>query len=86
MNKSRDTEKIPPEARFIFGRNFRHARRAAELTQRDVTRITGVMRGYISKVECGKVSISVDKMEILANAVKVPLWKLLTPITTDNDK
>ncbi|MBE7526082.1 helix-turn-helix transcriptional regulator [candidate division WWE3 bacterium] len=84
MNKSRDTEKISPEARFIFGRNFRHARRAAELTQCDITRITGVMRGYISKVECGKVSISVDKMEVLANAVKVPLWKLLTPITSDD--
>lgn len=84
MNKSRDTEEISPEARFIFGRNFRHARRAAELTQCDITRITGVMRGYISKVERGKVSISVDKMEVLANAVKVPLWKLLTPITTDD--
>lgn len=81
MNKSKDTEKNSSEARFIFGRNFRHARKEAKLSQRDVTRITGVMQGFISRVERGKVSISIDKMEALANVVKIPIWKLLVPST-----
>ncbi len=67
------------EERVTFGVNFRKARRAKKLSQRDVTAHTGFAQSFISEVETGKSPIGIDNMAVLAELVDVPLWKLLQP-------
>lgn len=71
--------KIVPSERITFGRNFRKARKAAKLSQRDITAIAGFAQSFISEVETGKSPISIDNMAELARVVGVPLWNLLKP-------
>lgn len=82
MNPPRDTEdvnKTVPTERLIFARNFRKARKAAKLSQRDITDRVGFAQSFISEVETGKSTVNIDNMATLANVVGVPLWKLLVP-------
>lgn len=80
MNPQRDTETKPtPEERLTFGQNFREARKAAKLTQRDITEKAGYAQSFISEVETGRCAINIDNMAALAKVVNVPLWKLLIP-------
>lgn len=69
---------VPPE-RILFGRKFREARLALGLTQMDVHQQTGINRAFLSEVERGVQNIGLDHMAKLANLVKQPLYKLLTP-------
>lgn len=68
-----------PAERLIFARNFRHARKAAKLSQRAVKDKTGFAQSWISEVETGKSPPNIDNMAALAKCVGVPLWKLLLP-------
>ncbi|MDE1475872.1 helix-turn-helix domain-containing protein [Xenorhabdus bovienii] len=83
MTTQRDTynqgKKPVPTERLIFARNFREARKAAKLSQREVRSITGFAQSWISEVETGRSTINLDNMAILADCVGVPLWKLLRP-------
>lgn len=71
--------KSVPTERLIFARNFRHARKAAKLSQRAVRDKTGFAQSWISEVETGKSPPNIDNMAVLAKCVGVPLWKLLMP-------
>ncbi len=64
--------------RLIFGRNLRRARRDADLTQNQLTTITGLTQAFISDVENGKSTVSLDNANALAKAVKQSLSKLLS--------
>ncbi|SQY61137.1 MULTISPECIES: helix-turn-helix domain-containing protein [Enterobacterales] len=79
MNLPRDTEEKPPRERLVFGQNFRKARKAAKLTQRDITDKAGYAQSFISEVETGRCAINIDNMAALAKVVNIPLWKLLVP-------
>lgn len=81
---TRRNPEVPPEVseeRLIFARNLRKAREAAKLTQRGVAAKTGCAQSWVSEVETGLISISIDSMARLAHCVGVPLWKLLHPAT-----
>ena len=84
MPNRRDTdndqsEKPVPAERLVFARNFRQARKAAKLSQREVKDRTGFAQSWISEVETGKSPINIDNMAELAKCVDVPLWQLLVP-------
>ncbi|MDD0927904.1 helix-turn-helix domain-containing protein [Xylella fastidiosa subsp. multiplex] len=72
-------KRIIPEERLIFASNFSKARKAAKLSQRVISDKTGFAQPWISLVENGKSTISVDNMAALAKCVGVPLWQLLLP-------
>lgn len=72
-------EKTPPAERVTFGRNLARARTRAGLSQQDVERLGGATQPFLSAVERGKTTISIDKAARLANIVRVPLWQLLKP-------
>jgi transcriptional regulator with XRE-family HTH domain len=76
---SPSTPKVIPREREIFARNFKAAREVAGLSQRDVYKLTGIGYTYLSRVENCRENISLDKMAILAAAVKKPLHELLAP-------
>ena len=65
--------------REIFARNFRMARIAAGLSQRDLAQQTGIAQAHISEVENAMHNIGIDTMVKLAQAVKKPVFELLRP-------
>ncbi len=64
---------------ILFGRRLRDARLSAGMSQQSLHDATGVAISLISGVESGKRNISLQRAALLANAVGVPLFKLLTP-------
>lgn len=60
-----------------FGRAIREKRLQLGLTQDDLSRLTGLNRSYISDVERGKESISLERAAQLADAVEAKLWELI---------
>ena len=61
----------------LFGANFRHARLKAGMSQEDVHKHTGMTRHAISKVENGKVNLTLASMDRLARAVDHGVKSLL---------
>lgn len=63
--------------RDIFATNLRRARNAANLNQDELSDLAGIDRGYVSDLENSKYSVSIDVIENLAIALKVPADTLL---------
>ena len=63
----------------MFAHNLKAARLDAGLTQEDMMRKTGLTQPFISSVEAGKSTVSLDNASKLAKAVGKPLWQLLNP-------
>ena len=51
------------------------------LSQEVLAEKAGLHRTYIGQVERGERNISVDSMERLADAVSLPLWDMLKPLS-----
>lgn len=66
-------------ARELFGQNLRRARRLKEISQEDLALRAELSRTYVSEVERGVRNISIDNMELLANAIGMPLSDLVSP-------
>lgn len=77
-------EQTPPlrvPAKIVFGARLRHAREGLGLSQEVLAEKAGLHRTYIGQVERGERNISVDSMERLADAVSLPLWDMLKPLS-----
>lgn len=68
-------------ARLLFATNMRQSRMELGLSQEKLAEICGLHRTYIGSVERGERNISIDNMEVIALALKVPLVQLLGPET-----
>jgi len=77
--RSQENKNLIQKEREIFARNFKRARREAGLTQEDIIKRTGLTQPFISEIETGKSTVSMDNAHLLAKAVNQPLWKLLNP-------
>jgi transcriptional regulator with XRE-family HTH domain len=66
--------KLPLQKRF--GKKVAALRRSAEISQEDFADRCGVARSYMSRIECGKANPSMNVIEALAAALKVPVKKL----------
>lgn len=64
---------------MIFARNLQAARKAAGITQDEMSKRAGLAQPFISEIENGKTTVSLDNAAQLAAAVGQPLHKLLTP-------
>lgn len=73
-----NSQATPQELR-VFADNLRRARKKAGLTQQAITDKTGFAQSFISEVENARSTINIVNMAKLAEAVGVPLWKLLQP-------
>lgn len=60
-----------------FGRNVKAERVRKGYTQDDFAAILKLNREHISKIECGKLNMSLKKINILAKALKVDISELL---------
>lgn len=61
----------------LFAQNFKEARLKAKLSQNDVHERCGVATSYVSAVERGRRSVTIDCAARLADAVGIPLHVLL---------
>jgi transcriptional regulator with XRE-family HTH domain len=62
--------------RLVFGERIRDLRTAAGLKQDEFAEICGFARSYMSRIETGGANPSLDAVEILATALKVPIREL----------
>jgi predicted transcriptional regulator len=60
-----------------FGSALRKQRVSLGMTQSELAQKSGINRSYISEVECGKESISLDRADILSRCVQSTLSELL---------
>lgn len=64
-------------ARNILAINIKKYRKMHNLSQEELAYKSGLHRTYISSVERCERNISIDAIEKLANALQIPLHKLL---------
>lgn len=60
-----------------FGRNVKAERVRRGYTQDDFALILGVNREHVSKIECGKLNMSLKKINAVAKALKIDVSELL---------
>ncbi len=72
-----DGEPVPNGLRTLFGRNLRAARVALGLRQQEFADRAGFNRQYISRVEAGRINLTLDTMRRLAAAVGQDVPSLL---------
>ena len=71
------SEKRTPSARERFAANLRTHRLSLRMSQEELAEKSGLHRTYVGSVERSERNVSVDNMELLAQAVNTPLWMLL---------
>jgi transcriptional regulator with XRE-family HTH domain len=59
-----------------IGQRIRKLREQKGLSQGDIERQTGMLRGYISRVEHGHTTPSVETLQRFAAALDVPMYRL----------
>jgi len=64
--------------RLIFGERVRELRLAAGLKQDEFADKCGFARSYLSRIETGGANPSLDAVQTLAVALKVPVKELFT--------
>ena len=68
--------------RMDIGSRLRGFREHKKLTQSDIERRTGLLRYYISRVENGHLTPSIETLEKFARALEVPLYQLFYDAAT----
>lgn len=63
--------------RRMLAHNLRAARRARKMTQIDLSEAANVSQQFISQVERGHVSVTVDTLSKFAKALRIPIDTLL---------
>mgnify|MGYP001581620193 CR=1 FL=1 len=66
----------PTRLRLAFGKRVRLLRHTREMTQEDLAEYADVHRTYISAIERGEQSVSIDNAAKLAKAFKINLAEL----------
>ena len=61
---------------MIIGERLRALRAGKKLSQGEVEGQTGLLRCYISRVECGHTVPSVETLEKFARALEAPMYRL----------
>ena len=64
----------------VFGANVRRYRTEAKISQEKFAELCGLHRTYISDIECFRRSISLDNIQKIADALKIPTYKLFIDI------
>ena len=61
----------------VFARNVRLLRHQAALSQEELAERAGVHRTYVGSIERGERNVSLENIERLAKALKVPASRLM---------
>lgn len=66
------------DLRAVFGMNVQRLRREKNLSQEQLSFVSGRTRAYISSVEAGRRNATLDTLEVLAKALDVEPEALIT--------
>lgn len=69
-----------------FGNNVKEARRAMAFSQEQLSALTGIERGQISKIESGLVNVTLETIEKLSTALQITPQKLVPDISFTLEK
>jgi transcriptional regulator with XRE-family HTH domain len=61
---------------MLIGERLRQLREVKKLPQGDLERRTGLLRCYLSRVECGHTTPSLETLEKFARALEVPIYQI----------
>jgi transcriptional regulator with XRE-family HTH domain len=61
---------------MVIGQRLRALREYKNLSQGDIEKRTGLLRCYVSRVENGHTSPSIESLEKFARALEVPIFQL----------
>ncbi len=67
----------PHPCRLLFARNMRQIRRLKEISQEELAFRANISKTYVCEVEGGTRAVSIDVMGRIADALEIPLEKLL---------
>lgn len=65
--------------RLVFAKNLRAARIDAGLSQEALAAEAGLDRTFVGTLERGQRNVSVDNIEALSNAIRIPAHELMNP-------
>ncbi len=65
------------DIRQILANNIKNLRTQKKLSREELSLVLGVDNSYVSKLEKGKINITLDKIEMLANYFKTEVYLLL---------
>ena len=69
--------KISEDIRQILANNIKNLRTQKKLSREELSLVLGVDNSYVSKLEKGKINITLDKIEMLANYFETEVYLLL---------
>ena len=69
--------KMNQDIRQILANNIKNLRTQKKLSREELSLTLGVDNSYISKLEKGKINITLDKIEMLANYFGIEVYLLL---------
>jgi transcriptional regulator with XRE-family HTH domain len=69
----------PLSLRLIFARNIRLVRVHAGISQERMANDAGLDRAFVGTLERGQRNISIDNIELLANAIGIAAHELMDP-------
>ncbi len=64
----------------IIGKQIREYRKARKITQEDLATSASLDRGYLSEIENGHKNFSIQTLEKIARALKIPIKDLIKDI------
>lgn len=65
------------DIRQILANNIKNLRTQKKLSREELSLVLGVDNSYVSKLEKGKINITLDKIEMLANYFETDINKLM---------
>lgn len=65
------------DIRQILANNIKNLRTQKKLSREELSLVLGVDNSYISKLEKGKINITLNKIEMLANYFETEVYLLL---------
>ena len=65
------------DIRQILANNIKNLRTQKKLSREELSLVLGVDNSYVSKLEKGKINITLDKIKMLANYFETEVYLLL---------
>lgn len=65
------------DIRQILANNIKNLRTQKKFSREELSLVLGVDNSYVSKLEKGKINITLDKIEMLANYFETEVYLLL---------
>ena len=63
----------------IFRNNLKYYRKKLGLTQEKLSEVSGISSDYLSEIERGKRTPSFKRLDLIANALNIEVYKLFKP-------